>query len=1149
MAAENQSLLSEFLAECFEHLEGIESLILQIEHAGEIGDEKLLHQVFRAAHSIKGSSAMLGYKNVQQLAHGLESILGQVRAKTLKLTSERTDVLFQGFDLLRDLLNNIAKSEFYDIAPMVSALESAATSIAKAPTVASPPLQTISRTQLTSHFAELSLSEAEVREMATREKFIYLLRFDLIRNVDAEGKSLMTLVQLISGFGTILDATLDFMSQDPDENVTLKNLPFCAAFVSTLPPHEIPELLELPPDCFRVLHLDAPTSQADAASVADVALFAARPAAASAPISAVGAPAFAGESHTPKTAGIALADPGLRSVLSAPDLPGATLAPMDPAVAPSACSASSAVGGSDPLPAPATPVVEAAARSSATLPVVPVFPEGSRAPTVQAPVSATEASSAPEATIRVKVELLERLMNLAGELVLSRNQLREALSQSDMSAIRVSGKRIHSVTSELQEAIMATRLQSIDRIFSKMPRVVRESSRDLGKTVNLRLEGNEVELDKSLIEGLSDPLTHMIRNSIDHGIETDEERARLGKSVPAIVFLTARHEAGQVVLEVGDDGRGIDLEKVTQKALALGLTQEERATRLTEKEKLAFIFSPGFSTATTVTSLSGRGVGMDVVKTNIDRLGGQIEIETKSGKGSLFRLRLPLTLAIIPSLIVAVQKDLFAIPQRNVIELLRIPPEQVKRRIELVGGQEVLMQRGALLPLIDLAAYLEVPKCFVDPRSGAELDDRRSRLADRRSIHGAAAVEHRRPSTGFALEDAAPPELPERSEGRRFRSAGDLNIVVVSTGVFTYGIVVDQLMYSEEIVVKPLGRSIKPLTEYSGATIMGNGLIALIVDVAGLAAKARLLSIPGKEHDQRKNDTVQSQKEAENIPFLAFHGGGAERYAIPLYTVVRIDTIRADGIERVGGWSSIPYGDRVLPVVSLSDLVQAQSHSPSQEAVIIVTEVRGREVGLLAAMPLEVIEMPADFDAAVLRQTGIAGSRVQKGATLLMVDLWEILQTTRPELLEFPEHHPLRQPNPPMVLLIEPQGYFRRQIRHYLEPAGYGVLEAPDEAAALQLLENPPGPIQFLLADFQLLSHDRFRLPRRLREHQKWATIPLVALSVYGREHDEALRKNGIHGFHIKLDHFGVLGCLAPAVPGLRTGAIPRHGNSLEVCS
>jgi two-component system, chemotaxis family, sensor kinase CheA len=403
------------------------------------------------------------------------------------------------------------------------------------------------------------------------------------------------------------------------------------------------------------------------------------------------------------------------------------------------------------------------------------------------------------------------------------------VAQKDAQSLSVADQRLSQVTTELQEAIMRTRLQPIGNVFGKFPRVVRDMANALKKDIQLDIRGKEVALDRSLIEGLSDPLTHMVRNAVDHGVETLEERLRTGKNRQGTIRIEARHEAGQVVVEIADDGRGIDPQRVVDSALAKGLITPEKLRGMSEQDRIALILLPGLSTAAKVTDVSGRGVGMDVVKTNLERLGGKIEIISEVAKGSLFRIKLPLTLAIIPSLIVSVGKERFAIPQINVEELLRIPASEIAKRIEVVSGAEVLLLRDQVIPLVYLDQVLA---------NDAEL----------------------------ACQLA---KQPHDSRGRP--PAGALEIAVVTTGAMQYGLVVCTFHETEEIVVKPLGRHLKALREYAGATILGDGTVALILDVGGVAVKAKLAAVAAAVRAREQADEAKRARVDGTHSLLLFN--------------------------------------------------------------------------------------------------------------------------------------------------------------------------------------------------------------------------------------------------------------------------------------
>ncbi len=730
-------------------------------------------------------------------------------------------------------------------------------------------------------------------------------------------------------------------------------------------------------------------------------------------------------------------------------------------------------------------------------------------PGVDQPVPETiQVADKAEPTLRVKVSLLEDLMNLAGELVLSRNQLREGLSRNDMRAIRISGQRMGQVTSELQETIMMTRLQPLDRVFSKFPRMIRDISRQLQKDILLTMEGKEVELDKTLIEGLADPLTHMIRNAADHGVETPDERSRLGKPNPARIKLQAFYEASRVIIEVADDGRGIDGEKVCAKALERGLITPDKARSLSMREKQGLIVLPGLSTADKVSELSGRGVGMDVVKANVDSLGGKIEIVSELGKGTSFKIKLPLTLAIIPSLILSTSREMFAIPQINVLEMLMIPAEMIKRRIEIIGHHEVLVLRGKLLPLVSMNQFLGVPETFIDPETGAEKLERRHRLSDRRSL---------RRDNQFAVAETRVHSKHQRGADRRYHAASGINVVVVTTGSFVFGLVVDKPMYTEEIVVKQLGNDLKGLIEYSGATILGDGRIALIIDVLGLATRANIL---GQQHASTSDlsDTMPDLKpDSESVPMLAFRYGGPETLVMPLFLVSRLEKINQRDVICSGGWKAIHHGDRLLPVFFLSDLGNIQALRPDQECGVIVARVRNREIGLIAALPIQVVETRSDFDSTVLKQPGIGGSKVWNWKSMLFVDIWEILALSRPELLEHDAESSARAGKAPRILVLEQCEYYLHQMLLQIENQGFTPVPARSWVEAGKLLAEMR--VEAMLVDQILLAIDGFAPLRNLCRQKGCNKLKIAVTGLHAGEICRQLAAEGITHFFQKLDN------------------------------
>jgi two-component system chemotaxis sensor kinase CheA len=527
-----------------------------------------------------------------------------------------------------------------------------------------------------------------------------------------------------------------------------------------------------------------------------------------------------------------------------------------------------------------------------------------------------------DSTIRVDVDLLDELMLLVGELVLTRNQIVQNVArQTDTDLIRAS-QRLNLIASELQEGVMKTRMQPIDHIWSKLPRVVRDLGQQLEKTVRLEMEGRETELDKTLLEAVKDPLTHLVRNSVDHGIEAPDARRKAGKPAEGVLTLRARHESGQVVVEVADDGAGIDPGELGAKAVERGLITPDALARMSPSDVLQLIFLPGFSTAAAVTNVSGRGVGMDVVKTNIESIGGTIEVESVPGIGTVCRLRIPLTLAIVPALTVECASDRYAIPQISLQELVSLDAEKAANAVEEVGGAQVYRLRGDLLPLVRLTDVLGL-------------------TSERHDGHVVIAV--------------------LRSEGRRF------------------GLVVDRVINTEEIVVKAVGNQLKQIGLYSGATVLGDGTVALILDVQALARRALRTETVDRQ-EPRASVSSAAAAETERQRMLLASIGGGRRVAIPLDTVTRLEQVRTDAVEKVGNREVVQYRGAILPIVRLDRHLGAYGESDREVLEVIVYADHGRSVAIVVEEILDIVDGEAairsDIDDLGLLGSAVLGDRV-----------------------------------------------------------------------------------------------------------------------------------------------------------------------------
>ncbi|MBK5938723.1 chemotaxis protein CheW [Halochromatium roseum] len=788
---------------------------------------------------------------------------------------------------------------------------------------------------------------------------------------------------------------------------------------------------------------------------------------------------------------------------------------LGPALAPAPERAFSTQALTDPTP---TALAQPAAQQ-------PPVPTSERASKPEPTADAERSKMSADDTLRVSVKLLEDLMNLAGELVLSRNQLRTAVAMDDRLLLSSVDQRINQITAELQDVIMQTRLQPMGNVFARFPRVVRDLSQTLGKQVDLQIIGKEVALDKTLIEGLSDPLTHMLRNAVDHGLESEPERRRKGKPPIGQLRIEARYEAGQAIVEIADDGKGLDPDALAASAVRKGLIAQESIQGMSMPDKQALIFLPGFSTAEQVTDVSGRGVGMDVVKTNLDRLGGQVEIHSELGQGTSFRIKLPLTLAIIPSLIVSVEQERFAIPQANIEELLRLRPEEVSKRLEIVGDREVLLLRDRVLPLIRFTDVLGILPTYQVPGSDQREIDRRTRIADRRApkLGLDQTVSVQPPENSAPAEPAssrAEQVLPRQGRERRRSAASAVEIAIVTTGTLSYALAVGAFHDTEEVVVKPLGRRLKHLHEYSGATILGDGTVALILDIAGLSAKAGVTSVSGSMRAAQLAAQAETRRLRDVYWLLLFHNAPDQPCALPLDTVQRIERIRPEQIHHFGNRRTMHYRGGSLPLMAIADVTGSGSIETSSDLVVLVSSVAGREVGLLGTLPVDVVQTEAAIDQRTHRQPGITGSTIFQERTVLIADMHELVTAVQPDWHETAGEDTQEQVGDGVnVLLAEDSDFFRAQMKKFLEESGYNVWDAADGEAAWALLLDKLDTVRVVITDIEMPRLNGFELASRIRNDSRTAALPIIAVtSLAGNEDLARAKAAGIEHYQIKLD-------------------------------
>lgn len=717
------------------------------------------------------------------------------------------------------------------------------------------------------------------------------------------------------------------------------------------------------------------------------------------------------------------------------------------------------------------------------------------------------AVSAQESSLRVNLKTLDRLMTLAGEMVLTRNELLQNASAKNMQKIQAASQRVDSITSELQEAIMSTRMQSIGVVFSKFRRIVRDLSNQLGKKVRLVIEGEDVELDKSIIEAIGDPLTHIVRNSVDHGIESPENRQRVEKQPEGMLEIKARHEAGHVVIQITDDGKGIDPAVIRKKAGKLDFVDKSTLSSMSDREVIKLVFKPGFSTADKISEISGRGVGMDVVISSLKKVGGAVDIDSLPGKGTNLRIKLPLTLAIIPSLLVIVEGERYALPQANLVELVRIPAADVKKRVEKVGAAAVMRLRGELLPLVRVSDVLGIAKTFTDTESGKSVIDRRESIADRRTLSESETADDER----------------RRGKDRRKSPLSAVNVVVVAAGDFKYGLIVDSLLDSSEIVVKPLGYHLSECREYAGATILGDGQVALILDVVGIRRVLEMKADTEAVSERNARGACAVVEKTDRQSFLIVENGDEDFFAIPIGLVSRIEKIKEAAIKKTGSKLAVKYRGGSLRLFSVEDVADVKPRRKSANAYIVIFQLAGREVGIVCSEIVDTVDISAcEIDNATYVQNGIIGSAVIRESVTLILDLFGIVKRCAPELSKAKDTQNMKCRG--RVLIVEDSPFFLQQIRSFMEDAGYQIVCAEDGVKGLAVLKNSSEMIDLVLTDIEMPNMNGLELTREIRSDEELHNLPVIAITSVSGERAELLgREAGVNEYLIKLERDAVL--------------------------
>jgi two-component system, chemotaxis family, sensor kinase CheA len=661
-------------------------------------------------------------------------------------------------------------------------------------------------------------------------------------------------------------------------------------------------------------------------------------------------------------------------------------------------------------------------------------------------------------TVRVAVGALERIMTLVSELVLARNQLLEVARGREDEAIAAPLQRLSALTSDLQDGVMRARMQPIGRLFANLPRLVRELSLELGKKIELTTHGSETELDRQLIESIRDPLTHMIRNAADHGVETPAERRAAGKPEVGSIRIVASHEAGQISIELSDDGRGMDIERIRSKAGALGLADPEKLADMSSDEVCRFIFAPGFSTAANPSNVSGRGVGMDVVRANVEAIGGEISLSTVTGQGAAFTLKMPLTLAIAPALIVRAADHRFALPQHAVVEAVSAGGVH-ENKLQVVQGALLLRSRDRVIPVVDLAQTLKLGRSDLD-------------------------AEHL--------------------------------VVVMRVGSSPFGVMVDQVSDVQEIVIKPLGKSLSHLSFFSGNTILGDGSVVLILDPPSLAhsigfdSSSRYMTAAVDDGPVRFQDSTR---------LILFRDGAGGRKALPLSVITRIESVERHQIVRADGALTMHYRDKLMPLVLLDEeLTDFAGLRP-----VLVIGVGGEPMGLLASEIIDVVEDRLDIQIAGLTP-GIIGAVNLRGQATEVLDAAHYMKLARPGA--FSRGHARRF----RVLLVDDKQFFRDMLFPILAAAGYEVCTAAGAREALALLAKR-AEIDAVLTDIDMPEMNGYEFARTLSADRRFADMPILALDAHASAAVRAASKAaGMRGACGKFDRASLLSWLADAL-------------------
>ncbi|MBF0154862.1 MAG: chemotaxis protein CheW [Magnetococcales bacterium] len=1112
MSEEDDELLGMFVQEAVEHLETIEPDLLTLEENGSATERDIINRLFRGVHSIKGSAGFFGLTAITKLSHTMENLLGKVRDDPNVASPTVTDSLLAGLDKLQTMINDVSSSESVDaseqvahiqallneldggaapaaappaapaasVEPEAAAVEEpppeavdaapaaepepateepvAEEATESAPEPEPPPSQALARPPVKVNLRNLELYPEAVTHAVHHGQLFFVVKVQLPKDADEKRSFYNKVKALMESVGQVV-ATNPDITKDPGLDTVHEVLEVLMATV--LETDLLQTLLQVPKENFAPLPIPDSLTRLAAAL---------RP------------------KLQPESAAVAVARPR----------PAATSEPDDStALAP---LVTDDAGSGVRRPRLRKPSVGFQGHGKGAV------GKGAAAPAAAAAAASSKGNAPPavEETLRVSVSLLDELINMAGELVLARNQLTRAATDvaSQHPSIGPLVQNLDSITSRIQEKVMQARMQPVSVVFNKFPRIIRDLARKLEKKIDLELRGGDVDLDKSVIEHLSDPLTHMIRNVADHAIEAPGDRMAIGKPEAGRVELAAYHENGMVNIALSDDGAGIDGNKIKMKAIEKGQISEEQADAMSEEEALNLIFLPGLSMAKKVSDVSGRGVGMDVVRTNIEKLGGTVHIESKVGRGTRIILKLPLTLAIIPAMIVSAGNQRFAIPEIGLVEIVRVAESDRSNQIETVGSAPVLRLRNMLLPLVDLADVLGIQRTYPpdsdEPDQRGRLSDRRTRrLRSEEAAAAAAATTPVRNKTNMAKGRSASTGNNRRgNEDRRHPGSLVAYVMVLNVGGNEFGMVVDEVLDSEEIVVKPLPSFFKDNVCFSATTILGDGTVSLIIDYAGVMERANI-SFSNVERATRMDldaERREALRERQNIILLETDTGLL--MGIVHSMVRRVEKISPSLLVNIGGLPYVRYDrktfraiypDQVMGLEGMGLAPRPEGEDEDNDLCMVVPNIPDIQAGLIFARIIDTREINIELDTRAIVADGLFGSAQLDDRVVLFPDVNRVLDLARITTSHLESKFDAAGLR---ALVVDDTPFLRVLTASYLKEVGFDIDQAEDGQMAVAMLRS--NQYDLLVTDINMPLMDGFELAVEMPSTSH-GDIPMIA--------------------------------------------------------